>query len=304
MILSQGQPSGARLRISEYKQIAERMREIQEQQRRVIRNMMRIKYKILVLSSKGGVGKSFITASLGAALAVKGRKVGVFDADFGGPSIHKMYGAPTGQGLRARMDGSIEPAAVDPGVKFVSVGLLLPRDEVPLLWRGAIKTSAIRELLAFVEWGELDYLLIDMPPGTGDEQLTMAQIIPRLSGIILVTIPSEVSRAVVKKAAAFSRKLGIPVVGVIENMSYFRCKDGSIHYIFGKGGTEELAREFEIEFLGSIPIDPRIRESNDRGAIFFIEHPETEASKIFMEITEKVIDIVENNKAKIPRINI
>ncbi|MEB3860156.1 MAG: Mrp/NBP35 family ATP-binding protein, partial [Desulfurococcales archaeon] len=180
--MSQGHSGGARLRISEYKQIAERMREIQEQQRRVIRNMMRIKYKILVLSSKGGVGKSFITASLGAALALKGRRVGVFDADFGGPSIHKMYGAPTGQGLRAKVDGSIEPATVEPGVKFVSVGLLLPRDEVPLLWRGAIKTSAIRELLAFVEWGDLDYLLIDMPPGTGDEQLTMAQIIPRLSG--------------------------------------------------------------------------------------------------------------------------
>ncbi|MEB3779084.1 MAG: Mrp/NBP35 family ATP-binding protein [Desulfurococcales archaeon] len=291
---------GMRLGASEYRQIAERMKAIQEQQRRVIRNMNRIKYKVAVLSSKGGVGKSFVTATLAAAIALKGRRVGVFDADFGGPSIHKMVGLPTGYGMQARMDGSIIPPEVPPGVKVASVGLLLPRDEVPLIWRGSIKTSAIRELLAYVDWGELDYLLIDMPPGTGDEQLTITQIIPKLTGFILVTIPSEVSKAVVKKAASFAKRVGVPVVGVIENMAYFKCNDGSVHYIFGRGAAREIAEEYKIPYLGEVPIDPRIREANDRGKVFFLEYPESEASKAFTSIAEKVIDIIESGKAIVP----
>ncbi|MEB2837259.1 MAG: Mrp/NBP35 family ATP-binding protein [Desulfurococcales archaeon] len=269
------------------------MKLIQEQQKKVVENMKKIKYKIAVLSSKGGVGKSFVTVSLAAALAVKGRKVGVFDADVHGPSVHKMLGLPTGLGLPARADGTIEPIEVPPGLKVVSVGLLLPTDETPVIWRGPLKTSAIRELLAFVDWGGIDYLLIDLPPGTGDEQLTIAQLIPQLTGVILVTIPSEVSKSVVLKAAAFARKLNVPIIGIVENMTYFECPDGSKHYIFGKGAAKEIAEQFNIPYLGEIPIDPRIREANDAGKIFFLEYPDSKASKAFLSIAEKVMEIVE-----------
>jgi len=289
---------GIRIRKGEYKAVAERMRKIQEQQVRIVRNMNKIKYKIAVMSNKGGVGKSFVTASLAAALAVAGRRVGVLDADVHGPSIHKMLGLPTGFGMPARSDGTILPVEVPPGIKVASMGLLVPEDETPLIWRGPIKTSAIRELLAYVDWGELDYLLIDLPPGTGDEQLTIAQIIPKLTGIVLVTIPSEVSKAVVKKGVVFAKRLNIPVIGIIENMAYFRCPEGSIHYIFGKGAAEEIAEQFNIPFLGRIPIDPRIREANDKGKIFFLEYPDSEASKAFMEIAEKIMKIVENGEGE------
>ncbi|MCE4611596.1 MAG: Mrp/NBP35 family ATP-binding protein [Desulfurococcales archaeon] len=294
-------PGGFRLSKSEYKAIAERMKTIQEQQMKIVRNMSRIKYKIAVISTKGGVGKSFVTVSLAAAVALRGRRVGIFDADISGPSIHKMVGLPTGLGLRARMDGSMEPAEVPPGIKVVSVGLLLPMDEVPLIWRGAIKTGAIRELLAYTNWGDLDYLFIDLPPGTGDEVLTITQLIPKLTGFVVVTIPSEVAKSVVKKAVSFAKRLEAPVIGVIENMSYFRCSDGSIHYIFGKGAAEEIAEQYGIPLLGKIPIDPRIREANDRGKIFFLEHPESEAAKAFSMIAERVVKIVEEEGPKPPK---
>jgi len=284
---------GMRIKRGEYKAIAQRMKGVQRQQMLLVQRMSKIKYKIAVMSNKGGVGKSFVTASLAAALAVQGRKVGVLDADVHGPSIHKMLGLPTGFGMPAKADGTILPVEVPPGIKVASLGLLLPEDETPLIWRGPIKTSALRELLAYTEWGELDYLIIDLPPGTGDEQLTIAQIIPKMTGFILVTIPSEVAKSVVKKGVAFARRMNLPVLGIIENMAYFRCPDGSVHYIFGKGAAEEIAQQFDIPFLGKIPIDPRIREANDKGKIFFLEYPDSEASKEFLKIADKVIQIVE-----------
>ncbi len=284
-----------RMRISkgEYKAIAERMKNIQQQQMKIVQKMRRIKYKIAIMSNKGGVGKSFVTATLAAALAVNGRRVGVLDADVHGPSIHKMLGLPTGLGMPAKPDGTILPVEVPPGIKVASLGLLLPEDETPLIWRGPIKTSALRELLAYVDWGEIDYLLIDLPPGTGDEQLTIAQLIPGLTGFVLVTIPSEVAKSVVMKGVAFARRMNVPVIGIIENMAYFKCPDDTIHYIFGKGAAEEIATQFNIEFLGRIPIDPRIREANDKGRIFFMEYPDSEASKAFLRIASRIIEIVE-----------
>lgn len=276
------------------------MRELQKQQAMAVANMMKIKYKVVVMSSKGGVGKSLVTSSLASALALMGRSVGVLDADFHGPSIHKMFGIPTGYGMLARMDGTIDPVVAPPGVKIASIGLLVPRDDVALIWRGPIKASAIRELLAYVNWGSLDYLLVDLPPGTGDEPLTLAQSIPKLNGIILVTIPSDVSKSVVKRAVAFASKMKIPVIGIIENMSYYRCPHGDIIYIFGKGAAREIAEEYGIPFLGSIPIDPRIRECNDSGKVFITEYPDSEAAQAIRDIASKVIDIVEGGKAKIP----
>ena len=265
-------------------------------------NMMKIKYKIVVMSGKGGVGKSLVTSSLASALALQGRSVGVLDADFHGPSIHKMFGIPTGYGMLAKMDGTIDPVTAPPGVKIASLGLLVPRDDVALIWRGPIKASAIRELLAYVNWGPLDYLLVDLPPGTGDEPLTIVQSIPKLSGLILVTIPSDVSKSVVKKAVAFANKMKTPVIGIIENMSYYRCPHGDVIHIFGKGAAREIAEEYGIPFLGAIPIDPRVRECNDTGKVFILEHPDSEAAKAIREIASKVIDIVESGKARIPEV--
>ena len=289
---------GMRIRKGEYKAVAQRMKGVQRQQILLVQRMRKIKYKIAVMSNKGGVGKSFVTASLAAALAVAGKKVGVLDADVHGPSIHKMLGLPTGFGMPARADGTILPVEVPPGIKVASLGLLLPEDETPLIWRGPIKTSALRELLAYTDWGDIDYLVIDLPPGTGDEQLTIAQIIPKMTGLVLVTIPSEVSKSVVMKSVSFARRMNLPVLGIIENMAYFRCPDGSIHYIFGKGAAEEIAEQFNIPFLGRIPIDPRIREANDKGKIFFLEYPDSEASKEFLRIAEKIIEIVEGGSDK------
>ena len=285
-----------------YREVAERMKELQRQQSMAVANMMKIKYKIVVMSSKGGVGKSLVTSSLASALALQGRTVGVLDADFHGPSIHKMFGIPTGYGMLARMDGTIDPITVPPGVKIASLGLLVPRDDVALIWRGPIKASAIRELLAYVNWGPLDYLLIDLPPGTGDEPLTIVQSIPKLNGIILVTIPSDVSKSVVKRAVAFASKMRTPVIGIIENMSYYRCPHGDVVYIFGRGAAREIAEEYGIPFLGAIPLDPRIRECNDTGRIFLQEYPDSEAAQAIRDIVGKVIDIVENGKARIPEV--
>ncbi len=254
--------------------------------------MSKVKYKIMVLSGKGGVGKSFVTASLAFALAIMGRKVAVLDADIHGPSIPRMMGVK-GKKLLATPDGEIVPVEAPLGIKVVSIEFMLPQEDVAVIWRGPMKSSAIRELLAYVSWGDLDYLLIDLPPGTGDEQLTIAQLIPKITGAIIVTIPSLVSESVVVKAIDFARKLNVPIIGLIENMSYFKCPDGSIHYIFGEGAGERISRKYKLNLLGKIPIDPLIAKCNDEGVPFFIKYPDSEAAKAFKDVAEKVIRIVE-----------
>ncbi|HIC98285.1 MAG TPA: ATP-binding protein [Pyrodictiaceae archaeon] len=284
------QPPNMRSRIDMF-------RKIREQEQMIKEKMSKIKYKLVVLSGKGGVGKSFVTASLAFALANKGKRVGVLDADIHGPSIPKMMGVH-GYTLMATPDGQILPITAPLGVRVVSMGLMLPDDYTPIIWRGPIKTSAIRELLAYTAWGELDYLLVDLPPGTGDEQLTIVQLIPNITGAIIVTIPSDVSRIVVLKAISFAKKLNLPIIGIIENMSYFQCPDGSKHRIFGEGVGRRIAEETNVRFLGEIPIDPLISKANDSGEPFFIKYPESLAAKAFMEIANKIISIVEGETVK------
>ncbi len=281
----------------EVKARIEAIKRIKQQEKEAEEKLQKIRFKIAVLSGKGGVGKSFVTANLAFALAYKGRRVGVLDADIHGPSIPKMMGVE-GQFIEATADGKLIPVTAALGVKVISIGLMLPAEDTPVIWRGPLKTSFIREVLAYTEWGELDYLLIDLPPGTGDEQLTIMQLIKGLTGVIIVTIPSEVSRSVVVKAIMFARKLNAPIIGIIENMSYFECPDGSIHYIFGKGAGERIAREYGIRFLGGIPIDPRIAKANDEGIPFFVKYPETRAAKAFIDVAEKVIEAVESGGTK------
>ncbi len=273
----------------------EALKKIRSQEEQARKRLGAIKHKIAILSGKGGVGKSFVTASLAFALALKGYKVGVLDADIHGPSIPKMMGV-SGQYLEATSDGRVLPALAPLGVKVVSIGLMLPSEDTPVIWRGPLKTSAIRELLAYTDWGELDFLLIDLPPGTGDEQLTIAQLIRDLTGTIIVTIPSEVSKVVVVKAIAFAKKLNVPILGIIENMSYFECPDGSRHYIFGKGAGREIAEKYGVPFLGEVPIDPRISEANDKGIPFFVEYPDSKAADAFLNIADKLMKIINKNE--------
>ncbi|MDT7901279.1 MULTISPECIES: Mrp/NBP35 family ATP-binding protein [Acidianus] len=256
--------------------------------------MKNVKYKIAVLSGKGGVGKSFVSSNLSMALAAAGKKVGIVDVDFHGPSVPKMLGV-RGQVLTADDEGII-PVNGPFGIKVVSIDFLLPKDDTPVVWRGAIKHTAIKQFLGDVKWGELDYLIIDMPPGTGDEALSVAQLVPNLTGFIIVTIPSEVSTLAVSKSVNFAKTVNAKILGVIENMSYFICPaDNKPYYIFGEGKGKKMAEDMGVELLGQVPLDPKIAEANDLGEPFFLKYPDSPASKEFLSIADKVMKIVESN---------
>jgi len=259
--------------------------------------MSRIKRKIAIISGKGGVGKSTVTVNLAMAFAVHGyaNNVGILDADITGPCVPKMLGLH-GQKLPTSPAG-ISPALGPMGIKVVSMDFLLPSDESPVIWRGPLKMKAISQFLSDIVWGELEFLFIDLPPGTGDEPLSIMQLIPEMDGVVIVTIASEVSQIVVKKAVTFSRKLGIPVIGVIENMSGFVCpKCGTDIDIFKVGGGKKIADDLSVPFLGRIPIDPEICRDSDNGVPFITEHIDSPASKSFMEIVEKVEDFLKSKE--------
>jgi ATP-binding protein involved in chromosome partitioning len=278
-------------------EINKRRKQIQEQEERVRARMGKIKHKIAVISGKGGVGKSTVTVNLAIAFAMQGHanKVGILDADIHGPSVPKMLGL-TGQKLQAGPPG-IFPASGPLGIKVVSMDFLLPDENTPVIWRGPLKMTAIRQFLSDIVWGELDLLLIDLPPGTGDEPLSVAQLLPEMDGVIIVTIPSEVSQVVVKKAVTFARRLGMPIIGIIENMSGFVCPScGAKIDIFQSGGGTKIADELSIPFLGSIPIDQKICEDADKGMPFIVEHANSPASKAFLEIVEKIEHFLERKQ--------
>jgi len=278
-------------------EIDERKKQIQEQEERLRARMGKVKHKIAVISGKGGVGKSTVTVNLAIAFAMHGHanKVGILDADIHGPSVPKMLGL-AGQRLQAGPPG-IFPASGPLGIKVVSMDFLLPDENAPVIWRGPLKMTAIHQFLSDIVWGELDLLLIDLPPGTGDEPLSVAHLLPEMDGVIIVTIPSEVSQIVVKKAVTFARKLGMPIIGVIENMSGFFCPNcGAKIDIFQSGGGTRIADELSIPFLGSIPIDQKICEDADKGMPFIVEHANSSASKAFLEIVEKIKRFLERKQ--------
>lgn len=259
--------------------------------------MNKIKHKIAVISGKGGVGKSTVTVNLAVAFAMHGHAsyVGILDADMHGPSVPKMLGL-SGQRLQAGPLG-VFPALGTLGIKVVSMDFLLPDENSPVIWRGPLKMTAIRQFLSDITWGDLDVLLIDLPPGTGDEPLSVAQLLPEMDGVIIVTIPSEVSQMVVKKSVFFARKLGMPIIGVIENMSSFVCPNcGAKIDIFQSGGGKRIAEELNIPFLGSIPTDQRVCEDADKGAPFIVKHADSPATKSFMEIVKKIEDFLKRKE--------
>jgi len=249
--------------------------------------MSKIKHKIAVISGKGGVGKSTITVNLAAAFALHGNRVGILDADIHGPSVPKLLGL-TGQRLKVGPPGAF-PVIGPLGLKVVSIDFFLPEEGLPTIWRGPLKMTAIRQFLSDIVWGELDILFIDLPPGTGDEPLSIAQLLPEMDGVIIVTMPSELSRSVVKKAITFAQRLGMPIIGVVENMSGFVCpKCGEKIDIFQSGGGRKLAEEAGVPFLGSIPIDPKVGVDSDKGSPFVISDANSSVAKAFTAIVKNV----------------
>jgi ATP-binding protein involved in chromosome partitioning len=266
-----------------------------EKNQKLKKNMSRIKHKIAIISGKGGVGKSTIAANLAMAFALNGyrNRVGILDVDIHGPCIPKLLGVK-GEKVKISPLGAL-PVAGPEGIKVVSMDFLVKNQETPVIWRGPLKMQVIRQFLSDFTWGELDFLFIDAPPGTGDESLSTMQLIPEMDGTIVVTIPSEVSRDVVKKAVTFSRQMKIPVIGVIENMSGFTCpKCGERINIFGANGGKQVAEDLDVPFLGSIPIDPKICRDSDNGIPFIIEHSDSSANEIFMEIVGKIENFLKN----------
>src|SRR3990172_1379383 len=258
-----------------------------EQQEALRIRMSKVKHKIAVISGKGGVGKSTVTVNLAAAFAKKGHKVGVLDADIHGPSVPRLLGL-TGQQVKVGPPGAF-PVTGPLGMKVISIDFFLPEEKTPTIWRGPLKMRAIRQFLSDIVWGELDILFIDLPPGTGDESLSIAQLLPEIDGVVIVTMPSELSRAVVKKAITFAQRMGMPIIGVVENMSGFICPTcGDQVDIFQSGGGKKMAEEAGGPFLRKIPIDPKIGSTADKGIPFVSEQPDSPASKAFMEIVEKV----------------
>jgi ATP-binding protein involved in chromosome partitioning len=241
-----------------------------------------VKNAVAIASGKGGVGKSTVAVNLAVALAQSGASVGLLDADIYGPNVPTMMGINR---MPPPKDNRLVPAQAY-GVKIMSIGFLVPPGQ-PLIWRGPMLHSAIRQFLADVEWGELDYLVIDLPPGTGDAQLSLAQSIP-LSGGIIVTLPQKVSLEDASRGLQMFKQLDVPVLGVVENMSYLELPDGTRMEVFGSGGGEELARISGVAFLGNIPMDPIVRQGGDQGKPIVATHPDSPTSRALISVAQGI----------------
>src|SRR5580765_3289359 len=251
---------------------------------------------IAVGSGKGGVGKTTLAVNLALALAKLGHRTGLLDADVYGPNVPLMLG--TSAQPRALGDNRIEPLTVH-GLKTISVGLLNPGDK-PLIWRGPMLHSIIRQFLGSVEWGALDYLIIDLPPGTGDVALSLIQTVP-LTGAIVVSTPSDVSLQDARKAIEMFRQMKVDIVGVVENMSYFVCPHCQHEIdIFSRGGAEKTAKQFDIAFLGGIELDPEVRKSGDGGKPVVLEGENSPHAKAIYDFARKVVERVSEIKASSP----
>ncbi len=232
----------------------------------------KVKKVIAVMSGKGGVGKSSVSAILATALMRNHRKVGILDADITGPSIPKLFGLPSG-GVRGS-DQGILPAVTATGIKTISTNLLVPNEDAAVIWRGPMISGTIKQFWTDILWGDLDVLLVDLPPGTSDAALTVMQSLP-VDGVVLVSTPQELAGMVVRKAVSMLKQLNIPILAVVENMSYYPCPDtGNPHYIFGPSHVEELAKSVGTELFVRLPLDPRVAELGDAGKIEEFESPE------------------------------
>ncbi len=265
-----------------------------EEVKRLVRESIKdVKVKLAVISGKGGVGKSFVSTSIALGLALRGFRVGIIDADVYGPTVAKMLGISRSQQLIIDHETEkIIPPMGPLGVKVMSVEFLLPSEEVPVVWRGPLVARLIEEFFIKVRWGSLDFLIVDLPPGTGDEPLTIAQLLAeQLDGAIVVSTPGDVSRRIVRKAIEFSKRMNVPIVGIIENMSYFYCpKCGEKYRIFGKSVGGALSEEAGAQLLGEIPLDVRVGEAYDSEVPFLLKYPDSETTRCVMSIVDKLAD--------------
>ncbi|MBI3620632.1 MAG: Mrp/NBP35 family ATP-binding protein [Nitrospirae bacterium] len=255
-----------------------------------------VKNTIAVSSGKGGVGKTTVSVNLAVALAQSGATVGLMDADMYGPNVPMMMGVKHPQ--EGSAENKIKPAERY-GVKIMSIGFFVPEDQ-PIVWRGPMIHGAIQQFLRDVEWGELDYLIVDLPPGTGDAQLSIAQLVP-MTGAVIVTTPQEVALLDSRKGLEMFKKVNVPLLGIVENMSYFVCPHCSkTTEIFSRGGGEKAAEKLDVPFLGAVPIDPAIRQGGDEGRPIVIANPDSPQAKAFVAIAGKIAQQVSILNAAAP----
>jgi ATP-binding protein involved in chromosome partitioning len=260
-------------------------------------NTLGIKHKIMVMSGKGGVGKSSIAANIAVGLSMKGKKVGLMDIDIHGPSIPKIVGLE-GVSLKQSEEGMM-PVEYSNNLKVMSIGFLIRDKKDAVIWRAPLKHSLIRQFLTDVRWGDLDYLIIDCPPGTGDELISIAQLLEGADGAVVVTTPQDVALNDVRKSISFCRHVNLPVIGVIENLSGFVCPNcGTVVDIFKTGGGEKMASEMEVPFLGRIPIDPKIVEHSDNGKPFIQYVSQSPAVSAFEAIITPLLSLDQKKEEK------
>ena len=255
---------------------------------RLMKRLSKIKHTIIVMSGKGGVGKSTVSVNLAVSLSMRGYEVGILDGDIHGPNVPKMLNIEN-VSLEAD-DNGIYPAFVPPRLKVMSMAFLSPDKDQPVVWRGPMKMGALRKFIEDVYWGDLDYLIVDLPPGTGDEPLTIAQLIPKADGSIIVTTPQDVALLDSRKTVVFSENLQVPVLGIVENMAGLPCPHcGEEINLFKVGGGEKAAKELKVPFLGRIPIDPEVVSTGDEGMPIVAADPDSSAAKAFNDIVEKIV---------------
>jgi ATP-binding protein involved in chromosome partitioning len=265
----------------------DKQKSFEEEQKRIAQTILKIKHRVAVFSGKGGVGKTTVSVNLTYALQLEGFSTGILDADITGPNVSKMLNVDS---ELIFLDERIVPFEKY-GAKMISMASLIQRGQ-PLIWRGPMRSKVINQFLADVDWGELDYLIADLPPGTGDEILTIGQEM-KPDYAVIVTTPQEVSVIDAERAINMARKLNIPAIGVVENMSGFVCPHcNAVVDIFGSGGGEKLAAEYDVKFLGSIPIDIDARILSDKGKPIILEKPDCEVSNSFKSIADSIIEVL------------
>ncbi len=246
-----------------------------------------IRHVVVVMSGKGGVGKTTVAINLATALALNGLRVGVLDADIHGPNTPKMLGIKSF--VPNVGESGIQPALGPLNMKVMSMAFLVPDPDMPIIWRGPLKMGAIKQFITDVNWGELDYLVVDLPPGTGDEPLSILQLIPNITGVVIVTTPQDVALLDVRKSITMVKQMQVRILGIIENMSGFVCpKCGEKVDIFGKGGGQKAGTDLGVLFLGSIPIDANITVDGDKGLPFIVQNANSEAARAFTQITNNI----------------
>ena len=266
----------------------EQQRQMIEQEIKLSKNLGQIKYKISVMSGKGGVGKSTVAANLAETFQKLGFSTGILDADIHGPNIPKMLGLE-GEDLFINENRNMVPVEAPSGLKVISMAFMIDSIDTPIIWRGPQKSGSIKQLIAEVEWGPLDVLIIDNPPGTGDEPLTILQTIPDTDAVIMVTTPNVVSQEDVLKCVKMVNMMNVDQIGLIENMAYYICPHcGEKLNIFGKGDGEAFSEEMEIEYLGDLPLTEEVSDSPNKDGVVSTLEPNSEVSKRFKEIVNKI----------------